>query len=769
MSRLPVRSRVLLAFFALAFLAAGPGLLRLRLDNTPDGFFVRDAESLKRQASFEALFGRERRVRIVLEGEGLWTRAGLEALAAVERAAAESPAVRRTGGLWSRHRWLLPEWPPEDVEFFREQALADPLGRSAGWISPSGNTATVLVELEAEARSAEIDELERRVRAGAATVLAVDLAGLPVFERAMDESQRRLVTVYLPGLLVLAVLLLWLGFRSFRAAAAPLAFVAVVVFVMLGVVGYAGASLNMISVVFVPLLFVISLATAVHLQAGFGHELDAGLSARAAVSATLRRKGRAVVWTALTTAIAFGSFAVSPVPPIRSLGLWLAAGLGWMLVVAFGFYPVVLEAGEVGAAGAAGAAREAGGIGQAPGVGSQGGDRNASASASGSLARAVRRRAPRLARWTAAHRVRVLAAFGLLALVAVAGVFRLRRESNLLTYFSVDHPARRAVVGLEAAGLSGAAAELLVHLPPEVPVERRFRDPAGLDRLGDLATELRAVPGVRGAVGAGDLYRAALADVLVAGEPSETARWMVLGLMQADEDAAARLDTFLADAARAARISVLLPQRGPQELDPVLEAVHRVAERAFPEARVSIEGELPLLLGTQRHLLRTLSVSLALTLLVIGVILAVITRSAAGAARALAPNLWSVLAVFGVMGWTGVPLDSTTVMIAAVVLGLAVDDTLHTLAQLRFGAGGRPGPGVAPDRLDQLAAVLERVAPAHVLTSLVLTAGFAVCAFSDFLPLSRFGALSAAGVVAALAGDLFLLPALLAGEGRRRR
>ncbi|MCP4203956.1 MAG: MMPL family transporter [bacterium] len=756
MSRLPVRSRALLAFFALAFLAAGPGLLRLRLDNTPDRFFVRDVESLERQASFEVLFGRERRVRIVLEGEGLWTREGLEALAAVERTAAESPAVRRTGGLWSRHRWLLPEWPPEDAAAFRESALADELGRSAGWVSPSGDVATVLVELEAEAPSAEIDELERRVRARAGTVLALDLAGLPVFERAMDESQRRLVTVYLPGLLLLAVLLLWLGFRSFRAAAAPLAFVVVVVFVMLGVVGYAGAPLNMISVVFVPLLFVISLATAVHLQAGFGHELDAGLSARAAVSATLRRKGRAVVWTALTTAIAFGSFAVSPVPPIRSLGVWLAAGLGWMLVVAFGFYPVVLEAGEAGPA--------------APPGTKAGAATAASASASGSLARAVRRRAPRLARWTATHRTRVLAAFGLLALVAVAGLFRLRRESNLLTYFSVDHPARRAVVGLEAAGLSGAAAELLVHLPPEVPMERRFRDPAGLDRLGDLAAELRAVPGVRGAVGAGDLYRAALADVLVAGEPSETARWVVLGLMQADEDAAARLDTFLADDGRAARVSVLLPQRGPRELDPVLEAVRRVAERAFPEAGVSIEGELPLLLGTQRHLLRTLSVSLALTLLAIGVILVVITRSAAGAARALAPNLWAVLAVFGVMGWAGVPLDSTTVMIAAVVLGLAVDDTLHTLAQLRFEAGGSPGLGAGPDRLDrldQLAAVLERVAPAHVLTSLVLTAGFAVCAFSDFLPLSRFGALSAAGVVAALAGDLFLLPALLAKRGLR--
>ena len=140
-------------------------------------------------------------------------------------------------------------------------------------------------------------------------------------------------------------------------------------------------------------------------------------------------------------------------------------------------------------------------------------------------------------------------------------------------------------------------------------------------------------------------------------------------------------------------------------------------------------------------------------------ILGAITRSVAGAARALVPNLWAVLVVFGVMGWAAIPLDSTTVMIATVVLGLAVDDTLHPLAQLELAAGGERGFAA---RASCLGTVFERVASAHTLTSLVLVAGFTVCALSDFLPLARFGALSALGVVAALAGDLLLLPALLA-------
>jgi predicted RND superfamily exporter protein len=174
---------------------------------------------------------------------------------------------------------------------------------------------------------------------------------------------------------------------------------------------------------------------------------------------------------------------------------------------------------------------------------------------------------------------------------------------------------------------------------------------------------------------------------------------------------------------------------------------------------VETTGELPLVLESQRELLTTLGVSLSLTLAAVAVILRLILGSTRLTLLALIPNLWPVVGVLGLMGWAGVPLDVATVMVASVVLGLAVDDTIHTLGHFRELA---PRLG----KLEAIAGTLERTAPSYVLTGLILGAGFGVCALSDFAPTARFGLLAAIAIALAVLGDLFLVPALLGAAPR---
>jgi predicted RND superfamily exporter protein len=706
------------------------GLLALRVDNSPQRFFARDDESLAAEAEFRGFFGGERRLLLVVTDPDLWTESGLENVAAVEKVAGESAGVIRTSGVWSRHRWLETAWPPPDLAGFVRRARLDPLVRAAGWVGTSDDVVTISVELDRESGPDEVSSLEAAVQAVAPAGMRISLTGLPVIERAMEQGIRRLLAVHFPLLLVMVTLLLWIGFRSFAETVAALGFVAVVEVTTLGVLGLTGATLDMISVVFLPLLLVVSLATAVHLQAGFRRELEEGRSPREACRRTMRRKGRAVILTGLTTAFAFGSFTTSSLQSLRSLGLWLAGGLLWMILVACGLYPALMRMTARFTAG------------RAP-----------------SLERSVRLRSRDLGRTVASRRRHLLVAFTVMALLAVAGMSRLDLENNLLSYLGVDDPARRAAELLQSRGLGSGTAELLVRLPEETPADRRFRDPSGLDRLAGLAASLRELQGVRGAVGAGDLFRAAVDDVVVSDNPSPGARWLVLGLMQADPDVAARLDRFLADQGRAARITLMLPLLGPEQLDPVLTSAVGLAEEAFPGASVRVAGELPLILASQRRLLETMTGSFASTLGLIGLVFLIVTRSLSKTLRFLTPNIWAVLAVFGTMGWLGVPLDSTTVMIAAVALGLAVDDTIHTMAELE--------PGDRRISAHRLSEVLRRVAPAHTLTSLVLASGFAAVALSEFVPVARFGALAIVGIVAALGGDLLLLPALLVQRSGR--
>ena len=197
--------------------------------------------------------------------------------------------------------------------------------------------------------------------------------------------------------------------------------------------------------------------------------------------------------------------------------------------------------------------------------------------------------------------------------------------------------------------------------------------------------------------------------------------------------------------------------RGYRELDPLYRRARSLATRAFPDAEVQVTGRYPLVLAAQRSMLRTMLASLTLTLLAVAGMLWAILRSGALTWRALVPNLWPVLVVLGAMGWSGVPIDSTTVMIAAVVLALAVDDTLHTLGHFRgaLRAGATPAGRAAVITMSETAA-------GHVTTSGVLALGFAACALSPLVPVARFGALAAAGIAGALIADLLLVPALLA-------
>jgi hypothetical protein len=107
------------------------------------------------------------------------------------------------------------------------------------------------------------------------------------------------------------------------------------------------------------------------------------------------------------------------------------------------------------------------------------------------------------------------------------------------------------------------------------------------------------------------------------------------------------------------------------------------------------------------------------------------------------------------MGWVGLPLDLMTITIAAIVMGIAVDDTIHYvyryLAELEKGG-------------DVVLAVTrshDTVGMAMLYTSLLIGAGFSMLAFSDFVPSVIFGLLTALAMLLALLADLCLLPLLL--------
>jgi len=743
--------RWVVALWLVLVAALVPGLGRLGVDNSPEVFFVRDAERLERYRRFQMDFGRDRAVRLVVSGPGLWTREGLGFLDRLEQEAAKLPGVFGTAGLAGHYRHRFESWPPDDPAALRRAALDDPLDREAGFVAgDSGEIATVLValyNLPPERQNRLLDQLESLV-AEAPASLDTSLAGLPLVQRAMDREAVTFSARFYPWLGLLTLALLTVALRRPAAILLPWVPTAVCLVVIFGLRGLLRQPLNLVEIVLVPLLFVIALATAVHVQMRFRDRGREGRSPIETVLVTYREKGWPVLWTGLTTMAGFSSLSVSLVPPVRALGLWTAGGLALITLVLFTLYPAVLATGG-------------------------GSDRARRSTASGPLAYDAW--AARLGRAWATWAVRpdrrrgLGVAFLALAVVALIGLGQLRRDTGVLGYLAPSHPVRADLERLQSHGVGAVAAELVLRAGAG---EAPFVEPEGLDALARLAGELRREPQVLSVVGAGELWRSVLKEVS-SGEPSEAARRAALERVEEVPKLRELLAVLRTSSGREARLSVQVPMRGFEELEPLFTRLLERTRNAFPDDAgygVHLTGRYPLVLAAQRRVLSTMVVSLSLTFLAIAAIFRAVLGSFRLALVALVPNLWPVLCVLGAMGWLALPLDGTTMMVASVVLGLAVDDTLHTLGRLRREAArwegrGEEGCGSDDRQLDPAQAAvstLEHTAPAHLLTSAVLVAGFAVCALTSFVPIARFGALTAMALGLALMADLLLVPALLA-------
>jgi len=177
--------------------------------------------------------------------------------------------------------------------------------------------------------------------------------------------------------------------------------------------------------------------------------------------------------------------------------------------------------------------------------------------------------------------------------------------------------------------------------------------------------------------------------------------------------------------------------------------------------RASVTGIVPLIVQSQRRLIRSQLQSISLTVLVIFLCVWIGQRSSLWALITMIPNLVPVAAVFLLMAVLDLALDPGTIMVAGVALGIAVDDTVHLITSLR-----RHG-GELPAAIDIHNAVAE-VGPALLVTTAAATAGFISLTVAHFLPIRYFGLLTSIAMVVALGAALFLLPALLGVRYHRR-
>lgn len=193
-----------------------------------------------------------------------------------------------------------------------------------------------------------------------------------------------------------------------------------------------------------------------------------------------------------------------------------------------------------------------------------------------------------------------------------------------------------------------------------------------------------------------------------------------------------------------APFSVFIPYGSARQQQKSLDSLrHHYKQLGQPVE--SLRGYSPLYARMVDYMLAGFIQSFSIAFLLVFIAMAIFLRSALLAVKAILPNLFPIACTLGYMGWRGIPLDMGTVVIATILLGFVVDDTIHLLDRFR--------------QTQDIRKALALTASPMISTSLILTFGFLVLLGAEVSSLRHFGELAAVGILAALLGDLFWLPA----------
>lgn len=746
-SEFPVRRpRLTLALAGAATLALVAGLGRLEIDSSLEAMSVAGDPLHAHHERQKELFGSDEILSIALPlGDAL----SPEALALQRRigdAIQRLPAVDEVDSLvsvddiagdgeWLDVSPLVPEGDPglfsqDELARIRSQVARNPL--LPGWlISKDGSSAALQVrfaydssELERNAALARIHELLRHELGER----PFHLAGHLFMKSEIAHTISRDLQLLLPvSIAVMAVFLLG-AMRCWRAALASLGGVLLALLWMLGAMGWAGIPVTALSNAAPTILLAIGTAYVMHLAAAAQRHTAQGSAPGEAATRALRQVRFGMVGAGLTTLVGYGSLTSSRVPVVSGFGWALVLGMAAVMAVGLLVLPAVFALFETRS------------------------ERSLLASEPrlGRVLQALARLASRRSRW-------VLAGTAALALLAALPVFQLQVDSSGPKRFPEDSRFRRSSEFyrekfsgdvVESVYLSGPAGHF--HEPDVLRRMQAFQRDA--ERLAEVDESLSIADYV--ALMNREMEGGAAAELRIPDSAQAVGQYLVLYSASGDPG---EFDELVAPDASAAHIILKADVPSSAASAALRGRLQELAMRHLPA-----ESTADSVVSTEILLSRAADVvvheqvrGFAFALLVIVGMVAVSFRSLRAGLHLLLPNGVPLLLNLCVMSLLSIPLSESTAIISATCLGIAVDSTLHMLAETRVDER-RHGSRRAAVRH----ALLTTGRPIAV-TGIVVVTGFAVLLLSEFRSVAELGFFTALTMVFCLIGDLVILPSQL--------
>ena len=747
-----------LGAFVLILFVGMVGMKKMVKETSFDAYFIEGDPMLVKTDEFKAHFGNDYFVGVLTECDNIFTKKNLTLLRELSNELLDSVSYAdkitsltdiefMVGDEWGMTiEQIVPDEIPDDgtpeMDEIRRKAYSKP-NVARKLVSKDGRMSWVVLKLRAFPEDSvwhkETDvapdmqtgeEVDRVLNNPKYASLNPKGTGMPVvsYEKMefINEEMSRLMMIACIICLVVMIVMT----KSLRGVISPFLSVIGGMFITYGIAGYTGMYVDSTTTLIPVILgFAVSIAYNIHIFSYFNGRMRIHGERRKAIEETITEIGWSICFCGITTIVSLLSFLVIPIRPMKCVGMICSMTVLFVMLTTMVITPVLLSFGRN--------RKPREGFGEESDT---------------TWTRAM----VRMSDWTMKNSRIIVTVFTVICLVLCIGLFKIVPAFDIEQTMGIKVPYVEKVVGV---GRSEMGSLYSYDLVIDLADEDAAKQPDNLRRLESLAKVVEGYPLTKRTTSILDILKD-LNQTLNEGDEAfyripdseeEVAQMMMLYENAGGSEAEYWVDYDY----RRLRLMVEISDFNSAEVEKELNDIDLRAKEIFPGASVTAVGNLPQYNVMMQYLVRGQMLSFIISVLIIGVILMIAFQSVKVGLIGLIPNLMPAVFVGGIMGWAGVPLDMMTATIIPMMLGMAVDDTIHFInhSKLEYDRCGK-----YPLSINRTFRV---VGVAIVTTSIITSAVFGAFTTSPCAMNFHFGLLAIVGIVSALAADLFVTPILV--------
>ena len=578
---------------------------------------------------------------------------------------------------------------------------------------------------------------------------SLHLGGVTMISDDMVTFIKSDLVVFGVGVFLFLVAMLSIIFRKARWVTLPLLSCIYAGMLMIGLLGLVGWNVTVISSNFISLMLIITMSMNIHLVVRY-RQLRKDLPDLSQQELVMEMASKMVwpcLYTALTTIMAFSSLVVSGIKPVIDFGWMMTIGLTVTFTTTFFLFPallVLLKKTDV------------------------------EQDKEGSF-----QMMPALSAFTVSHGNKILVLSVVLMVVSVVGVSKLEVENSFIDYFSKDTEIYRGLKLIDDKLGGTTSLDIILKFDEEAEesvdaIEDEEDDfdfgfgsdeednPADYWFTPDKVEEVKLIHDyLDGLPAVGKVL--SLASIIRVGEDVNQGEFDAFELAivykrMPEELKSSMIDPYISIKDNEARINLrILDSLENLRRKELLEQIHfdLTNKLGFSEDRIAISGLLVLYNNMLQSLFKSQILTLGVVMAGIALMLLVLFRSISLAIIGIIPNILASGIILGLMGLLGIPLDMMTITIAAITIGIAVDNSIHYIYRFREEFAR------TQDYIETLHYCHANIGKAVFYNAITIIIGFSILVLSNFIPTIYFGLLTAFAMLVALLAALTLLPKLI--------